>query len=95
MQTELNPVGVRQAKAQFSALTQEVNATGLAVTVMRNNKPWVVISPAEPSALERRKRLADFKALTAKIESYSADPDWGLLELDRELLAQERAERFG
>lgn len=95
MQAELEPIGVRQAKTQFSALTQEVNATGLAVTVLRNNKPWVKICPADPKALERRKKLEEFRSLTASIESYSADPDWGSLELDDDLLDQERVTRFG
>lgn len=39
-------VGVTEAKAHFSELTREVNATGRAVTVFKNNRPWVVISPA-------------------------------------------------
>lgn len=95
MQAQLEPIGVRQAKAQFSALTQEVNSTGLAVTVLRNNKPWVMICPADPTAIDRRKKLEDFKSLTAEIESYPTDPDWGSVELDDDLLKQERMRRFG
>ena len=39
-------VGVTEAKAHFSQLTKDVNDTGQPVTVFKNNKPWVIISPA-------------------------------------------------
>lgn len=39
-------VGLAEAKKNFSRLTSEVNRTGRNVTVMKNNKPWVVIHPA-------------------------------------------------
>ncbi len=35
-----------EAKNNFSRVTAEVNGTGRPVTVLKNNKPWVVISPA-------------------------------------------------
>ncbi len=95
MIAELEAVGVRQAKAQFSSLAQEVNESGRALTVMRHGKPWVTICPADPGALERKRRREAFRALTASIESYDTDPDWSALGDDTELLAQERVERFG
>lgn len=35
-----------EAKNNFSRVTTEVNRTGRPVTVLKNNKPWVVINPA-------------------------------------------------
>ena len=39
-------IGLAEAKKNFSKLTAEVNRTGKPVTVLKNNKPWVVILPA-------------------------------------------------
>ncbi len=39
-------IGLAEAKNSFSRVTAEVNRTGRPVTVMKNNKPWVTISPA-------------------------------------------------
>lgn len=91
----LGPVGVREAKSRFSALTEAVNELGTSLTVLKNNKPWVVIQPADAQAAERRRKLEAFQALTAKIEADADEPAWGSLELDQELLAQERVTRFG
>lgn len=38
-------IGLAEAKNNFSKVTAEVNRTGKPVTVMKNNKPWVVIMP--------------------------------------------------
>lgn len=38
-------VGMAEAKTNFSKLTANVNATGVPVTVFKNNKPWVEIRP--------------------------------------------------
>lgn len=46
MDTTTPVIGVTEAKAHFSEITRQVNATGRAVTVLKNNRPWVVISPA-------------------------------------------------
>ena len=43
-------IGLAEAKNNFSRMTAEVNRTGRPVTVLKNNKPWVVISPATPQA---------------------------------------------
>ena len=46
-------MGLAEAKNSFSRVTAEVNRTGRPVTVLKNNKPWVVIQPADASgALE-------------------------------------------
>lgn len=39
-----------EAKNNFSKVTAEVNRTGRPVTVLKNNKPWVVIQPASAAA---------------------------------------------
>lgn len=39
-------MGLAEAKNNFSRVTAEVNRTGKPVTVLKNNKPWVVIQPA-------------------------------------------------
>ena len=38
-------IGLAEAKTNFSKVTAEVNRTGRPVTVLKNNRPWVVISP--------------------------------------------------
>lgn len=45
-------MGLAEAKANFSRVTAEVNRTGTPVTVLRNNKPWVVIAPVELGAVD-------------------------------------------
>ncbi len=42
-------MGLAEAKNSFSRVTAEVNRTGRPVTVLKNNKPWVVIQPADAS----------------------------------------------
>ncbi len=39
-------IGLAEAKNNFSRVTAEVNRSGKPVTVLRNNRPWVTISPA-------------------------------------------------
>lgn len=38
-------VGMAEAKTNFSKLTANANATGMTITVFKNNKPWVEIRP--------------------------------------------------
>ena len=40
---------VAETRANFSKIAHGVTATGKPVTVLRNSKPWVVISPADTS----------------------------------------------
>ncbi len=92
----MSPVGVREAKNRFSELTAEVNATGAPLTVLRNNKPWVTIYPADAEAAERRTRVERLRALTRSIEQDAADePLWDPSVSDRDLLDEERVKRFG
>ena len=39
-------MGLAEAKNNFSRVTAEVNRTGRPVTVLKNNRPWVIINPA-------------------------------------------------
>lgn len=41
-----------EVEANFSRVTAEVNRTGTPVTVLRDNKPWVVIAPVERDAAD-------------------------------------------
>ena len=48
-------IGLAEAKANFSKLTAEVHESGQPVTVLKHNKPWVVIMPTngvDQSALD-------------------------------------------
>ena len=88
-------VGVREAKNRFSELTTEVNASGVPLTVLRNNRPWVVIYPADEAAASRRERLERFRRLTQAIEAdAAAEPAWDPTVSDRDLLNAERVSRF-
>lgn len=40
-------MGLAEAKNNFSRVTSEVNKTGRSVTILKNNKPWVVIRPVQ------------------------------------------------
>lgn len=39
-------IGLAEAKNNFSRATAEVNRTGKPVSLLRDNRPWVTISPA-------------------------------------------------
>ena len=43
-------MGLAEAKNNFSRVTAEGNRTGRSVTILKNNKPWVVIQPARSSS---------------------------------------------
>lgn len=90
------PIGVREAKNRFSALAAQVNETGSPLTVMKNNKPWVVIYPADAEKQARRKKLQKLRALTRNIERFEdCEPVWDAAASDKELLGRERMRRFG
>lgn len=96
MEQALRPVGVREAKNRFSELATAVNECGTSLTVLRNGRPWVVISPADERAAQKRERLSKLRALTALIERDEAnEPDWDPSRTDKELLGDERMRRFG
>jgi antitoxin Phd len=43
-------MGLAEVKNNFSKVTAEVNRTGRPVTVLKNNRPWVVTQPATQAA---------------------------------------------
>lgn len=45
MSTTIATIGMAEAKTNFSKLTANANATGIPITVFKNNKPWVEIRP--------------------------------------------------
>lgn len=96
MEVMLQPVGIREVKNHFSALTEKVNVTGRPLTVLKNNKPWVVIAPVDSAAASRRARRERFRMLTARIEGdIENEPQWDEAISDKELLGEERMRRFG
>ena len=96
MAETLDSVGVREAKNRFSELTAQVNQTGAELVVLKNNRPWVIIQPADAAAADRRSRLEKLRALTGRIEADAAnEPDWDSAASDQELLDDERMRRFG
>ena len=42
-------LGLAEAKNNFSKVASEVHRSGRSVTVLKNNKPWVLISPVQSS----------------------------------------------
>ena len=38
-------MGLAEVKNNFSKVTAEVNKSGRPVTVLKNNRPWVIIQP--------------------------------------------------
>lgn len=96
MSVAIDTVGLREAKNRFSELTTLVNATGKSLTVTKNNKPWVIIEPADAQASERRARYKRLMALTQRIETEPlGNSAWNETASDKELLDQERVRRFG
>ena len=75
MSTPIATIGMAEAKTNFSRITANANATGLPITVFKNNKPWVEIRPlATP-----RNDFADMPTETLdamrETETMLADPD--------------------
>lgn len=94
---KLAPVGVREIKNNFSYLSTRVNETGQPLTVLKNNKPWVVIQPAEPEAKARQERIERFKKLTWAIENepFELRDDFDQTLSDEEILHEELMRRHG
>lgn len=49
-------IGLAEAKNNFSKMTAEVVRTGVPVTVLKNNHPWVVIEPAPQTSAQGAER---------------------------------------
>jgi len=88
-------VGVRDVKNRFSALADQVNQTGQALMVTKNNRPWVLIQPADEELRRRHERREKLRQLTASIDNETNGPAWDPNVSDRDLLGEERMRRFG
>jgi antitoxin Phd len=53
-------MGLAEAKNNFSRVTAEVNRTGRPVTILKNNKPWVIIQPAQGNTADAVDVAIDF-----------------------------------
>lgn len=73
---------VRDARNNFSKIAKEVNATGQPVTVFRNSRPWVVISPAASEV----PNAATMQAF-AEAEAITADPNHVPYETFEDMMA--------
>lgn len=66
-------VGMAEAKTNFSKLTANANATGLPITVFKNNRPWVEIRPLAVEDRSDTLPKATQEAM-AEAESLRANP---------------------
>ena len=59
-------VGLSEAKARLSEITEAINRTGEPVTVFKKNKPWVVIYPANYKVKPQHDSIVDINEITNK-----------------------------
>jgi antitoxin Phd len=52
-------IGFTEARKRLSEVTDEVNRTGRTVIVLKNNRPWVSISPVGPAAQAEASAVQD------------------------------------
>ena len=45
----MTTIGLAEARTNFAEVSAEVNKTGMPITVLKDNVPWVVIAPAAPA----------------------------------------------
>lgn len=76
-------VGMADAKTNFSRITANVNATGIPVTVFKNNKPWVEICPLA-SSQEQHIPKETLEAMR-EMDEILADPNHETYETAEEL----------
>ncbi|MDR2197608.1 MAG: type II toxin-antitoxin system prevent-host-death family antitoxin [Coriobacteriales bacterium] len=79
-------VTTADARANFSRIANEVNKTGVPVTVFKNSRPWVVIEPAnrhyEPND-ETRAAMREADEIARKGARFNAFEDL-MAALERE-----------
>lgn len=82
-------IGLTEAKANLGKITEEVNKTGVPVTIFKNNKPLVVMYPAastgtsnaetltaiqeSQSLLSANSRFSSFEDMMDKLRREAAD----------------------
>ncbi len=74
MSNAVATVGMAEAKTNFSKLTANVNATGVPVTVFKNNKPWVEIRPLATPRDDFKGMPAETIEAIQETEDMLADP---------------------
>ena len=67
-------VGMAEAKTNFSKLTARANATGIPITVFKNNKPWVEIRPLAQGRDDFKGMPAETIGAIQETEAMLADP---------------------
>lgn len=75
MNTTVATVGMAEAKTNFSKLTANANATGIPVTVFKNNKPWVEIRPLAAPKDGFKEMPAETLEAIRETEAMLADPE--------------------
>ena len=47
-------IALKEIEGNFAYIADEVNRTGLPVTVLKDNRPWVIAGPVVPSGTTER-----------------------------------------
>lgn len=68
-------VGMAEAKTNFSKLTANINATGVPITVFKNNKPWVEIRPLATPRDDFKNMPEETLEAIRETEAMLDDPD--------------------
>lgn len=75
MSYALATVGMAEAKTNFSKLTANVNATGIPITVFKNNRPWVEIRPLATPQDDFKNMPAETLEAIRETEAMLRDPE--------------------
>jgi len=66
-------IGFTEARKRLSEVTDEVNRTGRTVIILKNNRPWVSISPIGQETLTEQPIIQDalkaFRSMRSEAES--------------------------
>ena len=73
MTAPIATVGMSEAKTNFSKLTASANATGIPITVFKNNKPWVEIRPLATESYDFASLPKETQEAIAETEAILAD----------------------
>ena len=50
----MRTIVLEETESSFAYIADEVNRTGLPATVLKDNRPWVIVSPVVPSGITER-----------------------------------------
>ena len=82
-------IGVTEARANFSRILERIQTTGEPVTVLKNNKPLVIIVP--PEDIPNAETIAAFE----EIERLKQDPNRRSFSNVKDLMAAMREDAKG